>query len=338
MTLAATVGCFDDGSFIPTVTTVANGLNNPTGLAVRPDGTLLVAESGAGRIAALDADGNTSTFASEFSTGTFFPYDIGPLSLMLLEDGTLVVGEGGESTGRERISFYDTTGVELPDSVIVPVSGSNFNGLALHPTTGDLYAVSTESDRIFRLPALDGGGFGSAQEFVAATAQPPISRAAPSGLAFEPDGMLLVAFSDFEASGILRLTTESDAGSALVDVLYETSSIVTSVAVAPSTGEVFFTEAVYAGNQLGRGRVGRFIERDGAFTAETYIDDVTAPAALAFGPNGALYVATLGATPNTNAGGVLMADSETTSESEPAGLDDTLIPSEPPPAEEAGTP
>ncbi|MEV6041593.1 hypothetical protein AB0L65_61570 [Nonomuraea sp. NPDC052116] len=46
-----------------TVRTRADGLNRPLGIAVRADGTLLVAESGAGRIVAIDHDDQVSVLA-----------------------------------------------------------------------------------------------------------------------------------------------------------------------------------------------------------------------------------------------------------------------------------
>ncbi len=202
-------GCIDEGSGAPSAETVVEGLNNPTGLGILSDGTLLVVESAAGRIVAVDAEGQVSTRVSGFSLGTFFPYEIGPLSLLVSSDGTLIVGEGGSRTGRERISFYDSRGTELPGGALVPISGSNINSLAIHPLTGDLYAASAGSDRIFRAAAIEGGGFAEPEEFVSDTTAAPIGYEAPSALAFDLEGTLLVGFADFDGSGIVQLSTET---------------------------------------------------------------------------------------------------------------------------------
>lgn len=322
-------GCIED----PTtqVETVATGLNNPAGILVRTDGTLLVAESGAARVVTVDAAGDLSTFIGGFPLGSFFPYDIGPLALFMLDDGTLLVGEGGQSTGRDRIQFYSDTGEQLADRTLTPVRGGNIAGLAVHPVTGDLYAASAGSNVIHRSTPTGDGGFTDPDEFVSDTTAPPIGLEAPTGLAFEPDGALLVALSGFGGSGIVRLSTDPAAESVLLDRAYETTGVVTAIAIRPSDGGVFFTESTLVSNQLGVGRVARLnAGRNGDTAVDIVVDGLAAPSALAFGSDGTLYVAILGATPNDETGALLAirglvpdAAPDTTTNTPPATVPDT---------------
>lgn len=303
--MALLAGC-DDGPIPPRVETIVTGLNNPTDVALLTGGTLAVVESGASRVITVAADGTTSPLITGFSLGTFFPYDIGPLSLIVQSDGTLIVGEGGGTIGRERVSFFDSDGVELSDSALVPVSGGNFYDLAIHPLSGDLYVTSANTDRIFRARVAEGGGFDDLTEFVADTTLPPIGHAAPTAVAFDDAGVLLVGFADFSGSGIVRLSTDDQADSVFINEIYSTERMVTAIAIRPSDGIVFFAEFDFAG--VRQSRIGQL---RGSDEAQTFLSDVVAPSALTFAPDDTLYVTTLGETPNADTGAVLKLTVET---------------------------
>ncbi len=315
-------GCAD-GSSSSGTELVLEGLKNPTGLAVLDDGTLLVVESGAGRIFALDPAGATSTLVGDFTLGTFVPYDIGPLSLVVRQDGTLIVGEGGEPIGHERISLFDSTGAPLDDATLVPLSGGNFYGLAIHPTSGDLYAASANTNRILRAPPTEGGGYGEMVAFVENTTDAPVGYAAPTALAFESSGVLLVGFGGFDGAAILRLSTDGDELGLVIDEPYTTDKMITAIAVRPSDGAVFFAEAAFESNRLAAGRVARIVvDEEGNEAIETFVDKLTAPSALAFGGDDSLHIATLGAQPNDGSGTVHKTAAEESDGSvEPAGTD-----------------
>ena len=122
--VAATMtGCGDSSTTGPRTATLVDGLNNPTGIAILADGSLVVAESGAARLINVATDGTTTPFAAGFQLGTYFPYDIGPLSVHVAVDGTIIVGEGGASVGRERISFFEAQGAALAERTLIPVGG-----------------------------------------------------------------------------------------------------------------------------------------------------------------------------------------------------------------------
>ncbi len=281
---------------------VLSGLNNPTGVGVLGDGRVLVVESGAGRIVIPGDDGSVSVFAEGFATGSFLPFEIGPLSVLVHPDGSVIVGEGGGTIGTERVSFFGSDGVAMGERTIVPPGGGNFFGMALHPATGSLFVASANTNEIFEV-AVGEGGFGQVTSFVENTAAPPIGFAAPTGLAFEADGSLIVGFGEIGGAGIVRLSTadqSADESVGLVSfVLYETDRLVTSVAVRANDGTVLFTETAFDASGTTGGRIGMILS-DGS--VETFLDGLAGPSALAIGSDGTLFVTELGATPNGASG------------------------------------
>ncbi|NOT00361.1 MAG: hypothetical protein HOP29_07005 [Phycisphaerales bacterium] len=317
MTVVGWISGCDIGPIPPDVETIATGLNNPVGLAMTSDGTLLVAESGAGRIVSIAADGTMMPFITDFALGTFFPYDIGPLSMVIQEGGAIIVGEGGRPIGMERVSFFDSAGQPLDEPPLTPISGGNFQGMAVDPVSGDLFIASANTNRLYRAAVLDGGMFDAPVDFVVNTLAEPIGRAAPAALVFDTDGVLWVGFSDFVNGGIDRLTiAEGDEPPAVESVYDAAGRMVTALAVRPSDGAVLFAE--FHPERPAEARVGRFRD-DG--TIATYAEELTAPAGLAFGADDALYVSTLGETPNADRGSVLKLTLETPP---PAEMDDAV--------------
>jgi hypothetical protein len=326
------VGCGPFDPIPPEVVTLAVGLNNPTGLSVLGGGTVVVAESGAGRLVTISDAGEITPFTSDFPVGTFIPYDIGPLSVLVQADGSIIVGEGGESIGDERVTIVGPDGVRIDSLTLTPISGGNFSGLAIHPVTGDLYIASANTNRVFRAPAGESGGFGTAVEFLSDTTLPPVGRSAPTALAFADSDTLLVGFGDLTGGGIARFTVGMDAdppidepvdGAVGEDVVldetnvgaaqvsdegvflgqsYETSGIITALAVRPSDGAVFFSETEFDVGGAQGGRVAQLAD-DG--TVVDLLNNLDGPSALAFASDGVLYVAVLGDTPNATAGSVM---------------------------------
>lgn len=302
---------------------LADGLNNPTGLALSSGGTLLIVESGAGRILSVDSEGTVAALVSGFSMGTFFPYEIGPLSILVQADESIIVGEGGEPTGGERVSFFAADGMPSGHAPLLPIAGGNFHSLAIHPATGELYIAAANSNKIFRATIDEDGNFSDPEDFVADTTLAPIERVAPAALAFDADNTLLVGFAGFGTAGIVRLSTETGPDPALIEEIYSTTSMVTAIAVRPSDSVVFFAE--FSADNPNLSRVARFTAEGGV---EDFLTDVVAPSALLFSADDTLFVAMLGAVPNTDTGSVVSVpppDSETTQPTETQEPTDTPL-------------
>ncbi len=329
LAIAVLTGC-DNGPIAPTVVTLATGLNNPTGLIVRDDGSLLVVESGAARILSVSTAGDVADFVTGFSLATFLPYDIGPLSILSLPDGSLIVGEGGGGVGRELVSFFDATGAPSGASALTPAGGGNFQSLALDPASGDLFVASANTDRIFKAVAVD-GGFGNPQLFIADTTIDPISMSAPTALAFDADGNLLVGFAGFSGAGIVRVDMQQATDPPSVARLYSTDRMVTAIATRPSDGAIFFAE--FSFSNVGDSRIARL---DSAGQDVMFTRDVVAPSAIAFNSDDTLYVTTLGRTPNADTGSVLKVFIETFGP--PAADNSNSSPDTPPPTDAQAPP
>jgi hypothetical protein len=305
------VGCGPLGVETPTLSTILTGLNNPTGLTVLGDGGLIISESGAARLLRWtpptdEADAGAAASEAEsiseaFSLGTFIPYDIGPLSVLALTDGTIAVGEGGQTTGQERVTFYNADGAQRPTDTLTPIAGGNFHAITQSPA-GELFIASARSNRIYR--AIPGSEtlFAEPTDFIADTTAPPVLKAAPTALAFDPDGNLLVGFADDAGGAILRITTTAVEGESIVlDEVYTTSRMVTAIAIRPTENTIHFAEAAFNGI-AGSGRVAK-ITADGGI--ETVASNPSAPVAIAFADATTLYIALLGGTPNADAGSIL---------------------------------
>ena len=300
--LVITSGCYpyggvDDPRTQTVVTPLVESLNNPTAILIAADGRLLVAESGAGRILAVDADGNVSTLIKGFPLGTYTPYDIGPLSLATAADGTLIVGEGGNRAGRDQVSFYSTDGVPTAEP-LTPVAGSDLFDVVVEPSSGNLYIAGTGSNRIYVAAPTGTGGFEQAVDFVADTTADPIRAAAPSALAFDAQGRLLVGFADDAGGKIVALNTDPLAQSLLIETVVSQSAPIMSIAIRPSDNATAYAER--DGPQSGSVVI---IDPEGI--ESTFASGLAGPTDIAFAADDLMYVSLMGDSPNGSAGQVV---------------------------------
>ena len=287
---------------------LAEGLNNPTAVIVGSDGSLLVAESGAGRVVAIDADGVVTPVVTGFDLGSFTPYDIGPLSLIQSSDGGLIVGEGGNPTGQDAVSFYGPEGTPAFEA-LVPVGGGDYYGLALQASTGNLLIASAGTDRIFGAPPAESGGFSEAEVIIDDTSADPISATAPTALAFDADGLLYVGFAGEGSSKIVSI----DTATSFVETVTNSDTSVTGIAFRLSDSALFFT--VLGEAERSSGAV--FDIGTNGVAAE-FVGGLAGPTALAFDSADALYVTTLGTSPNAAAGQLLKITVQEIVEEEPS--------------------
>ncbi len=169
-----------------TVTTLADDLDNVSGVAIDSQGRIYAAATGEGAIVRFDADAGRTVLASGLRT---------PQALAVTEDGTVYAVTGG--TGFGDVFAIPSTG----DAVtVIPGGGSartlvaiqGAAALAVGPD-GDLYVAA--GNTVYHvddwgIPMPFATGFRSAR-----------------GLAFDPDGRLYVA--DDDANAIVRIVPEA---------------------------------------------------------------------------------------------------------------------------------
>ncbi|MFF9351870.1 hypothetical protein [Streptomyces sp. NPDC014734] len=182
----------------------AGGLDQPLGIAVAPDGTLVVAETGAGRVVAVDARDTVTVLAEGLdhpvdvaldAEGRCYVSDDRRGTVSRLDDGVAVVV--AEGLGAPE-------GLAVLDGELFTVDTARRRLLAVSLGTGELRVEAEElpvgpppGARPEVRPALFAGGMpGSARRF--------------AGLAATPDGGLLLS-ADGEGT-VLRLTPGPDCG------------------------------------------------------------------------------------------------------------------------------
>ena len=146
-----------------TARTVATGLMNPIGLAFDAEGRLLVCDSGHGRVMRME-DGALKPFITDFDT-EYWKVDpktdtkrfkLGPLGIAVLEDGGIVVSDGGKPDGAETLLFFTEGGKASdgqPTNFVPPTTEDeadkgegNLCGFALSPDGKSLWVAGQGSD------------------------------------------------------------------------------------------------------------------------------------------------------------------------------------------------
>ncbi len=155
----------DIGLQLPyTTRLVADGLNNPSCVTFRPDGTLTVCDSGNGRVVLIDDNGTVSDYVTGFpteywktdaQTGTQ-RFRLGPLSAVWIDNDTLAVTNAGLADGQETILFFSGPGTAdsgRATNSVGPTSDDprdkgegNLTGLSLSEDGSTLFAAGQGSD------------------------------------------------------------------------------------------------------------------------------------------------------------------------------------------------
>lgn len=130
-------------------------LNNPMGIDVDASGRLYVADSGNGNVLRKQG-GVWTTWSSGQFVGNYFGYNISILAVKVASDGSVWLGEGGRNTASVngeantdrliRMNQDGTVNQILPSVA----NGGNWNGIGENPLTGEIFGISSNTDRVFR--------------------------------------------------------------------------------------------------------------------------------------------------------------------------------------------
>jgi len=293
------------------VETVVEGLNNPSGVAVQPEtGVVFVADSGALRIVRI-VDGKAEPVITDFPKDAYGKgpiYDIGPLGLVFLDKDTLVVGGGGKPDGEEMIRIYkvpaagedaitadktegDAMMLEATDDV---VGEGNFYALA--KGTKGVYVTCNGDDEKgwVSLATLEDGKLKSFERKIATKEATKVD--APVAITMSPEGNLAVGqMGEINVAGDSLLTFYDEEGKMLENFATGIHDV-TGLAYGPKHGRLFATDFNWLDTDNGGLYKLVAIKDDYSKCKANEIVKLRKPTALAFHPEGDLYITLAGDT------------------------------------------
>ncbi|MCZ6795608.1 MAG: hypothetical protein O7J95_18545, partial [Planctomycetota bacterium] len=310
-TICASVGC-DSGEKVAeekvTAPSLAEGLDNPCGVAVQPE-TGHVFVSTKERIIRV-VPGNPPTVSDEitdFPTARYrpVPFQFGPLGLAFLGKDILVVGDGSLPDGEDLVRFYKVGSKARPRGKALTVadmmysSGPIPRGEDSNSGEGNFYGIAVTRSTIFvtcngddtkgwiSKIELGGGKPGPLTPFIKSKVE--TERDAPTGAVITPDGELLVTqLGELTRSRNSLLTFYDPSTGTLKRKLETGLRDLIAVAYSPKTGKLYGLDFSY--RLLDDGKLCRLVI-DGDEVRTEKILSLYGPTAMAFAPDGTLYVA-----------------------------------------------
>ena len=302
--------CFTANGQDAEVKTVVEGLNNPSGVAIQPEtGHVFVADSGALRVIRI-VDGKIEPVIVDFPKDAYGKgpiYDIGPLGLCFLDKDTLVVGGGGSADGEEKLYLF-----KVPAAGAEPIKADKTEGDAqMLPPDGDIvgegnfYGLAKGASGIYvtcngddekgwvSLAQLEGGKL---KDFTRKIATKEATKVdAPVAITISPEGHVTVGqMGEINTPGDSLLTFYNEEGK-MLDNFKTGMHDITGLAYGPKHGRLFATDFNWLDTD--NGGLYKIVARDNANRCEAVeIAKLKKPTALAFTPEGELYITLAGNT------------------------------------------
>jgi DNA-binding beta-propeller fold protein YncE len=288
---------------------VVGGLSNPCGLAVQPGtGAVFISDSANGRVCRVDGgkliDIITGSPKDVYGKGPI--YDIGPLGLAFSGDGkSLIVGDGGFKDGEECVRVYPVPEAGKPALDYVKGATTTLGPLAPAEGVlgeGNLYAIAVTPTALYvtcngddtkgwvARATIDGTKYGKLERYLPTKEKVEVD--APVGITINKQGDIVVGqcgevnkpkdslLSFYSAkTGMLLMNQETG--------LYD----ITGLAYSPKTGLLYATDFAWMAEAEG----GLFrLDASATGVKATKIVSLDKPTALAFAPDGTLYVTVFG--------------------------------------------
>jgi|EndMetStandDraft_8_1072994.scaffolds.fasta_scaffold226153_1 DNA-binding beta-propeller fold protein YncE len=288
---------------------VVGGLSNPCGVAVQPGtGHVFLTDSARGRVCRVNGgkleDVITGSPKDVYGKGPF--YDIGPLGLVFSNDGkTLVVGDGGYKDGDECIRVYS-----VPEAGKAAVNYEKDASQKLGPLAaaegvlgeGNLYALALTPSAVYitcngddtkgwiAKADLNGTKFGKLERWL--PTKEAVDVDAPVGITVNKQGDLVVGQMGEVNKPQDSLLTFYSAKTGKRLLNFETKLYdITGLAYSPVTGRLYATD--FAWMKPDEGGLFR-LDQNGNDLKAVKVASLDKPTALAFAPDGTLYITVVG--------------------------------------------
>jgi len=311
--------------------TILDGLNSPTGLAIRPGSNqagpyeLFIAEGGAARVVRIVTDKPRETREAitgflQISSAAEPALQLGPTGLAFLTRTKLVVCGSGQQASPGILSVYllpddgSTIDAAAPDHAAGPIhagdsstsSKQNFFGIA--KTESALFTTwAGESAGWILKSGIEANRLAYLQPLI--TPKQTASLGAPTGIAINPSPrppFLVVAYrGSFETPRDSTLSFYLSASAALAMSLETGLHDLSALAYSP-TGQLYAAD--FSKKDELSGGVYRLDDANlnGQQTCQAIkIASIPRPTALAFAPDGTLYVTTFGASDSKTQGAII---------------------------------
>ncbi len=289
--------------------TVLEGLNNPTAIAVQPGtGHVFVADSGAQRVIRV-IEGKIEEVIIDFPKDVYGKgplYDIGPLSLVFIAPDTMVVGGGGMEDGEDTINVY-----KVPAAGEPAIKADKIEGEAMMlpktddaPGEGDFYGMVKTGKGIFitcngdddkgwiALATLEANKIKEVTRSIALKEETKVN--APVAITFSPDGFLAIGqMGSIKTPGDSKLTFCDPEDGKIVAQFKLGLNDISGLAYGPKRGRLFATEFNWANKS--EGKLVKVVGVDDACECRPVLN-LEKPTALAFTPEGDLYITLAGDT------------------------------------------
>jgi DNA-binding beta-propeller fold protein YncE len=288
---------------------VVGGLSNPCGVAIQPGtGQVFVSDSATGRVARV-VDGKLQDViaGSEkdiYGKGPF--YDIGPLGLLFLDQNTLVVGDGGLKDGFEYLRVFTVPEAGKPaldyekdaqkSGPLEPAEGivgeGNLYALAANKAAVYVTCNGDDTKGWIAKADIDGTKLGKLERFIATKEQVEVD--APVGITISKEGHIVVGQMGEVNKPHDSLLTFYSAKTGQKILNLETGlNDIAGLAYSPKTGLLYAVDFAWIAPEEG-GLFRLDSDMKGASVKAVKIASLDKPTALAFAPDGTLYITVVG--------------------------------------------
>ena len=288
---------------------VLEGLNNPTSVAIQPGtGDVFVCDSGAKRVIRV-VDGEAEEVITGFPKDVFGKgplYDIGPLSLLFIDQDTLMVGGGGMLEGEDTIALY-----KIPSKGEPAIPADQFEGEAKslpasddQPGEGDFYGLARTGRGVFvtcngddekawiGLATLEDGLLKDFTRSIALKEKTQVNG--PVAITYSPDGFLAIGQMGSTRGNRDSVLTFCDPDDGEILATFTTGlNDITGLAYGPKRGRLFATE--FNWQNKSEGALVKLVGAGDKCNARKVIT-LEKPTSLAFTKSGELYVTLAGNT------------------------------------------